>query len=410
MNTDKMTTNYLLEDFRVQVKNNFDMLNVESNDTPKIYFNGVANGYAQMASSINNNATTYPFTIYTEQMFVTGSTIRFKFYKLSGTIGFYFAHLSNNKSYFNVTDGTNTMTITSTGTITDGGFHKIFVIIGTNLATSYLVIDGIVDTTAVFSGAYPNLTKTNSGLLYVGGVNGSNHENEVKAYRFFNRALTTTEAIFYTYNSLLFADTKANNTTLSSGTLIIGKRYRVLTAGTGIVINGSTKTAGTEIIATSTAVTWNSGTVVQIGCTVDCDQTTMNPIKWNDKSNSAYFDIINAETINLPPDFSCNIPYTGITGNSSFVIPAGYSINRIYIKNTTANAVTGGIKIGTTAGGTDVVNNLAITANYNNIIEDTSVVLKQFFSDTANTTLYIQAISAWNSASLNIVVICRRVI
>lgn len=92
-----------------------------------------------------------------------------------------------------------------------------------------------------------------------------------------------------------------------------------------------------------------------------------------------------------------------VTANTTVDLPAGYTLERIHVRNNTANAVTGGIKIGTTSGGTQVVTALAVGANaYADIAPTISG-----FSATA-TTLFIQAVTAWNSASVDIIISLRR--
>lgn len=89
------------------------------------------------------------------------------------------------------------------------------------------------------------------------------------------------------------------------------------------------------------------------------------------------------------------------TGNFTLTIPANCVLDGIVIINTTANAVTGGIKVGTTSGGTDVVAAQAVGANALVSVADVSI-LKRVFSISASQTLFIQAVTAWNSASLNV--------
>lgn len=96
------------------------------------------------------------------------------------------------------------------------------------------------------------------------------------------------------------------------------------------------------------------------------------------------------------------------TANTTAVIPAGYIIDAIVINNTTGNAVTGGIKIGTTSGGTDVVLALAVGANSLQTVPD-ATILKRVFSMSVDTTLYIQTVTLWNSASLDIYLTLQKV-
>ncbi len=89
-------------------------------------------------------------------------------------------------------------------------------------------------------------------------------------------------------------------------------------------------------------------------------------------------------------------------GDGIIVVPKGAALKDIYYQNTTANAITGGLRIGTTAGGTDVVTAHAVSANETGHIPAASFS-KRFFSITANTPLYISAVTAWNSASLTLI-------
>lgn len=87
-----------------------------------------------------------------------------------------------------------------------------------------------------------------------------------------------------------------------------------------------------------------------------------------------------------------------ITANTSLVFPVNGRITGITLANTSANAVTGGINIGTTALGSDVVSAAASAGN--SFVDAT--VAKRVFSATADQTLYVSAASAWNSAVVTV--------
>jgi hypothetical protein len=87
-----------------------------------------------------------------------------------------------------------------------------------------------------------------------------------------------------------------------------------------------------------------------------------------------------------------------LAADGTFVVPAGYRLSSIDIVNTTANAVTGGINIGTTEGGDDILAAAAVGASAT--IHPTP--LKRLFA--AAQTVYISAETAWNSASLTVIV------
>lgn len=95
-----------------------------------------------------------------------------------------------------------------------------------------------------------------------------------------------------------------------------------------------------------------------------------------------------------------------LAANGTLTVPAGYAVRDIFVYNTTANAVTGGLRIGTTNGGTEVTVALAVAAS---AFTNTVPVIRMF-SATAAQTLYIQAVVAWNSSSLDITIILDRAI
>jgi len=101
-------------------------------------------------------------------------------------------------------------------------------------------------------------------------------------------------------------------------------------------------------------------------------------------------------------DNSRTLAFLAISANTTIVIPAGWAIDAVHVENTTANAVTGGVKIGTTAGGIDVVAALAVGANVLTFVLD-AALLKRFFG-AADQTLHVQAVIAWNSAVINMYV------
>lgn len=92
------------------------------------------------------------------------------------------------------------------------------------------------------------------------------------------------------------------------------------------------------------------------------------------------------------------------TSAFTFEVRAGFYIKDIIINNTTANAVTGGLKFGTTLGGTEVISAVAVGSSAFLVVADASYT-KRVFSTTANTTVYVDAVTGWNSASLDITLV-----
>lgn len=99
---------------------------------------------------------------------------------------------------------------------------------------------------------------------------------------------------------------------------------------------------------------------------------------------------------------------TGVAaGTTSFpigILPKGAFIDQIVLKNLTANAVTGGIAIGSSSGAADIVAAQACGANSLGHVADASI-LKRVISDSADTMLYATAVTAWNGANVTVSVV-----
>ncbi len=92
---------------------------------------------------------------------------------------------------------------------------------------------------------------------------------------------------------------------------------------------------------------------------------------------------------------------TTLAANGTVVVPAGYAIGGAFFEETANHAVTGGIRIGTTDGGAQVVAAQAVGALSLSHTFDAALLLR-LFSMTVDTTLFIQAVTNWNGASVNI--------
>ncbi len=93
------------------------------------------------------------------------------------------------------------------------------------------------------------------------------------------------------------------------------------------------------------------------------------------------------------------------TANGTLTLPKGYFMERIWFKNRTANAVTGGIRIGTSAAGTQVVTAQAVAASVQAVITPT-ISGYSLAQPQVDATLYVEAVTAWNSAGVDVVVDC----
>lgn len=91
------------------------------------------------------------------------------------------------------------------------------------------------------------------------------------------------------------------------------------------------------------------------------------------------------------------------TANFTLLLPANQFIQYIIFIETAGNAVTGGIDIGTTNGGTQVASAVTVGANSLVVIPETGTgsIVKRGFSTSAATTIYFNAHTSWNNASVD---------
>lgn len=95
------------------------------------------------------------------------------------------------------------------------------------------------------------------------------------------------------------------------------------------------------------------------------------------------------------------LPASGTTDIVGPALPAGAYLQQIIIQNTTANAVTGGVSVGSTANGTDIV--VATASGANSVANSTLV--KTAFSTTAATPLHFAPVTSSNTANLTITIV-----
>lgn len=114
-------------------------------------------------------------------------------------------------------------------------------------------------------------------------------------------------------------------------------------------------------------------------------------------ANAAGSQTTGSTTLNVA---TCEM--TGIiAANSACTLPAGALLTGMTIRETAGNAMLGGAKFGTTSGGVDIAAAIAVGASSYVAVGQGSL-LKISFSPTATQTIYIGAVTGFNSASLNI--------
>lgn len=96
-----------------------------------------------------------------------------------------------------------------------------------------------------------------------------------------------------------------------------------------------------------------------------------------------------------------------VAANAALVLPANALIDYIIVNNTTANAITGGLKFGTSAGATDITVAVAVAGNALIFITD-ALLLKRIFSTSATQQIFFDTVTLWNSASVDVTIIYKQ--
>ena len=144
----------------------------------------------------------------------------------------------------------------------------------------------------------------------------------------------------------------------------------------------------------------------QIGCVLDLNQSGIGHNQWQDASgNQLVGTVSGAIPINLPVDHQEVYLDLTLTGDDSFTLTKGYKITSIIVKETAANALTGGLDVGTSAGGVEVVSGMAVGANatVNCTLVAAGTIGATF--TTADDTIYFSDgndDANWDSASLEV--------
>jgi hypothetical protein len=94
------------------------------------------------------------------------------------------------------------------------------------------------------------------------------------------------------------------------------------------------------------------------------------------------------------------LPSSGTTDIVGPTLPAGAYLQQIIVSDIVASTVTGGLAIGTTANGTDIVAALTTNANGVNFVTDANLKLR-VFSATAPQVIHVAPVTSSNGANLN---------
>lgn len=330
---------------------------------------------------------------------------------------FWRLYLRNSDPYarFSVSDVSTTIEINSAPTnYIDGNEH--FVIGVRDGDNVLLYADGdLIQSVSGASGIdVDNNEVVNIGRQAYGATPEYVYSNSQSGIRYaFNRALTAAEAKAFSSGAPIpFADIGADNVEQTSGTLEIGKRYRLkdFIAGDDFSNIGATNEDGNEFIATGTTpTTWtNSSIIVQIGGVLNLEQSGIGHNQWLDNSgNENHGAVTGAVPINLETNHVEKVVKKTVTGDSLWtgIIPAGYILERMIFEETAGNAAI--LDLGTSDGANDVFTDVTIAASDITVVE-----INKMFSSSATQTLDLnddQAGSSWNSASMHVTLMMRRI-
>lgn len=236
--------------------------------------------------------------------------------------------------------------------------------------------------------------------------------------------------VTYSVNSLVFNTTSTQNGLAYQNILTVGKKYRAtyrvlnyivgsfyvaFGAGGGsgsVYANGTytgmgiAKTQSLFLAVTSavTQLTIDDVSVTELGATLALEGEGIQPGQIHDSANDnhASYPAAGASLMRFKETgiYQWTTPITADTALTG-VVPAGYELVSILVNNSTAGVPS--IKLGTTAGGTEVFAATAVAAS-----GYTSIDCKKAWSLTAATTLYISSV-AWSGASLTFTMYFRRI-
>jgi len=183
-----------------------------------------------------------------------------------------------------ILNGTAYYNLTPTITFVNNSYHQLSVVVTYNSNVKFYM-DGqqFGDTISI---AAKDMTFTSA--LYICGSAAKRYLSISDSFLMYNRALSDSEVLSLYLNGIDFADKWGSQTEQTSGTLVIGKRYRINNWITDDDFTnvGGTNEDGNEFVATGTTPTkWtNSSTVVPAGVTLALEPEGIQPSKWYDSS------------------------------------------------------------------------------------------------------------------------------
>ena len=250
-------------------------------------------------------------------------------------------------------NGTNFTTLTYSSTKSVGALantrHRIDVTVDrSGNATFY--VDGEILGDAVDISAAVAQTVSNTGSFQVMSDGSSFSEGQVSEVTVWNRALSVVE-VFKAHRYIDSADRWASNTEIASGTLTVGKRYRITAIDDEDFTDdgASANTVGVEFVADAATITLDAGDkVIAIGAVLHWVPENIQPAgtQWLDLSTNSLHglqSVAGAEPTRPPNRFklSYTLAASGfLAGSERAVLPAEYSNLNITAKTSNATGPT----------------------------------------------------------------------
>jgi len=156
---------------------------------------------------------------------------------------------------------------------------------------------------------------------------------------------------------------------------------------------------------TGGALTLDNVSLTRSGAVAEYDGSGAGHGQWLDKSgNELHGDVSGASLENTGANHTEKYVDLTVTGDTSFTLPKGYRVSAVTTKETAGNALGGGMDIGTTNGGGEVVAAHAISANTTAIATIVAAGSIGGTFTTADDTLYITDAdgTGWDSASVEV--------
>lgn len=250
-----------------------------------------------------------------------------------------------------------------------------------NGSTIELWINGALVATTTNANAANSL---DAEVLKIGAVTAATSApQDMTVYRmaYFNRALGSADIAAIISRGVAHGDQQASQATLSSGSLVIGNRYRITASGgTFTGVGAANNDVGTEFIATGTTPTWGTGTLVSIGAICAYDFSVGVGFQLQDRfGNRLHAALVGSPVPQWTMPMRQGVLYaTGtfssgvaqrltpatISGLTADALPAGALIEEVVVNLTSGTPTT--VSLGTlSTATTDIVNAQTVAAGRN---------------------------------------------